>query len=157
MSSSNMNALEQIGISLDEAKEADDKLLEKSRRGNRDRRVCVCGHALTKHTTYAGILTCKPSAMLCPCKKIRPVLSAEDTRMFLRKTEGAGAMHALSRGMYASLSAGKDVQWIVPLECDRCKAKDKRVVPVPVTQSGFSADGPTGFDALLCDDCRVAV
>jgi len=153
---SDKSALEVLGISFEEAREVDKKLSRKSK-AKRDRRVCLCGHGVSKHTTYNGILVCKPSAMTCPCKKINPVLEAEDTRMFLRKTEGAGPMHALSRGIYACLEAGKKVEWIVALECDRCHATDKRVVPVPVTQNGFSADYATGFDALLCDECRLAV
>jgi len=76
--------------------------------------------------------------------------------MFLRKTEGAGAMHALSRGIYAAIEAGRSVEWIVDLVCDKCNAQGKRVVPVPVTQNGFISDYATGFDALLCDDCRVS-
>lgn len=150
------DALSKLGMSLDEVREVDEKLTKKNKI-KRDRRVCLCGHAVSKHTTFNGILVCKPSAMMCPCKKIRPVLEADDTRMFLRKTEGAGAMHALSRGLYACIEAGRKVEWIVDLACDKCGATDKRVVPVPVTQNGFLADHATGFDALLCDDCRVAV
>jgi hypothetical protein len=153
---SSENALEAMGISVEEAREVDKKLTRKSKT-KRDRRVCVCGHAVSKHTTYNGILVCKPSAMMCPCKKITPVLEAEDTRMFLRKTEGAGPMHALTRGISACLEAGRQVEWIVSLQCARCGSSDKRVTPVPVTQNGYSADYATGFDALLCDDCRVAV
>lgn len=153
---SDKNALELLGISFEEARDVDQKLSKKGK-AKRDRRVCLCGHGVSKHTTFNGILVCKPSAMMCPCKKINPVLEAEDTRMFLRKTEGAGPMHALSRGLYACIEAGRKVEWIVPLQCDRCKSKDKRVVPAPVTQNGFSADYATGFDALLCDDCRLKV
>lgn len=153
---SDKNALEMLGISLDEAREIDGKLTKKAK-VKRDRRICLCGHGVSKHTTYNGILTCKPSAMMCPCKKVNPVLEADDTRVFMRKTEGAAAMHALSRGMYACLESGKEVRWIVDLHCDRCGSTDKRVVPVPVTQNGFAADYATGFDALLCDDCRLAV
>jgi len=150
------DALAKLGMSLEEVREVDEKLTRKNK-AKRDRRVCLCGHGVSKHTTFNGILVCKPSAMMCPCKRLRPVLEAEDTRMFLRKTEGAGAMHALSRGIYAALEAGRSVEWIVDLTCDKCNATDKRVVPVPVTQNGFLADYATGFDALLCDDCRVAV
>ena len=83
----NPNALEAMGLTFEEVQEADRKIVEKAKAGGRDRRICVCGHALSKHTTYSGILTCKPSALLCPCKKIRPVLQCDDTRVFLRKTE----------------------------------------------------------------------
>lgn len=150
------DALAMLGISLEEAREVDQALLERSKKGPRDRRVCICGHAMNKHSNYVGIVECKPTAMRCPCKKPRPVLEVEDTRLFLRKTEGAGAMHALARGMYASLSAGREVTWIVDLQCDKCGSTDKQVTPVPVTQSGYSSDEATGFDVLLCHDCRTA-
>ncbi len=152
-----LDALEAMGLTFDEVEAADKAIVNKSKSGGRDKRICVCGHAVSKHTTYAGILTCKPSAMLCPCKKIHPVLTADDTRMFLRKTEGAGAMHALSRGIYACISAGKGVEWIIELACARCGKNDSKVVPVPVSASGRASDGPTGFDALLCSSCRTEV
>ena len=157
MTDKNLNALAAMGLTPDEVAEADRKITEKTKAGNRDRRICVCGHAVSKHSNYAGVLTCKPSALLCPCKKVHPVLESSDTRVFLRKTEGAGAMHALSRGIYAAIQSGKDVKWIIDLKCDRCGSTEANVVPVPVTQSGYSADYATGFDALLCADCRTSI
>lgn len=157
MTDKKLDALAAMGLTPDEVAEADRKITAKTKAGNRDRRICVCGHAVSKHTTYSGILTCKPSALLCPCKKINPVLESSDTRVFLRKTEGAGAMHALSRGIYAAIQSGKDVKWIVDLKCDRCASTESNVVPVPVTQSGYSAEYATGFDALLCPSCRTSI
>jgi len=151
------DALALMGLTFEEVQEADKKIVDKARAGGRDRRICVCGHAVSKHTTYAGILTCKPSALLCPCKLVRPVLTCSDTRVFLRKTEGAGAMHALARGIYASLHSGKDVNWIIELQCDRCGSTKNNVVPVPVTQSGTSSSEATGFDKLLCPECRMEI
>ena len=151
------DALKAMGLSFDEVAEADKKLVAKTKTGGRDRRVCVCGHAMTKHTVYSGMVDCKPSALRCPCKKPRAVLEVDDTRVFLRKTEGAGAMHALARGMYSSIHAGKSVKWIIELACDRCGSDKNNVVPVPVTQSGYATDEATGYDALLCPDCRMDV
>ena len=151
------DALKAMGLSFEEVAAADKKLVAKTKSGGRDRRICVCGHAMTKHTVYSGVVDCKPSALRCPCKKPRPVLEVDDTRVFLRKTEGSGAMHALARGMYSSIHAGKSVKWIIELACDRCGEKAENVIPVPVTQSGYGADEATGFDALLCPTCRVAV
>ena len=151
------DALKAMGLSFEEVAAADKKLVAKTKSGGRDRRICVCGHAMTKHTVYSGVVDCKPSALRCPCKKPRPVLEVDDTRVFLRKTEGAGAMHALSRGIYACISAGKGVEWIIELACARCGKNDSKVVPVPVSASGRASDGPTGFDALLCSSCRTEV
>ena len=154
---SEKNALEMMGISIEEALEVDNKLTEQNRSRKKDSRICICGHAVVKHTVYGGVVACKPSALTCPCKKVRSVLEAEDTRYFLRKTAGSGAMHALSRGIINSIKTHKSVEWIIPLACDRCGRSENNVVPVPVTQSGYAADEATGFDALLCPECRMAV
>lgn len=155
--SDDLNALEMMGITLEEADEADRVLTEKSKSRKQDSRICLCGHGVVKHTVYGGVVACKPSALSCPCKKVRSVLEADDTRYFLRKTAGAGPMHALARGIVASVKTGKGVRWIVDLQCDRCGKAEQNVVPVPVTQSGYSTDEATGFDALLCPGCRLEI
>lgn len=127
------------------------------RPGNgRDRRICLCGHPVGRHTMVSGITFCKPSRMECPCKAQRLVLESEDTRVFLRKTEGSGALHALGRGLKAAKDAGKKVTWIVEMKCDRCQ-KDGPVSPVAVTQRGVLVSSATGYDALLCKKCRETI
>lgn len=145
-------ALAAMGISVEEAAEADEALRERPLM--RDGRVCLCGHGVGRHTSTGGVVWCKPARMDCPCKKIRPVLEVEDSRPFLRKTAGGGAMHALVRGISALVSSGKRADWIVDLECDKCGGSDE-VVPVPVTRNGVVADEATGYDALLCVGCRT--
>jgi hypothetical protein len=150
----NKDAFSFFDFSIDEAREADDSLL--SRPAERDGRICACGHPMARHTNLGGIVLCKPTRMECPCKNARAVLDSDDVRGFLRKTAGGGPMHALGRGVQASLSKGVKVEWIVEMRCDRCK-KEGPVSPVPVTKTGFSVDYATGYDALLCADCREAV
>ena len=152
----NEEILKAMGISLEEAQRVDQELVEKTRARKRDSRICICGHAVNKHNVYAGILECKPSAMICPCKKIRPILETSDTRMFLRKTEGAGVMHALNRGIVAAITAGKEVHWLENLACDKCKGTDGQIVPAPVTSNGVPMNHPTGFDVLMCYTCRTS-
>lgn len=149
------DALRAMGIDPDSAIQMDKAL--KDRSGLRDKRVCICGHGVTKHTDVAGAVMCKPSRMECPCKKVRPVLDVDDTRVFLRRTVGGGAMHALSRGLSALVMSGKSATWIVELKCDRCGNLDEIVNPVPVTQSGHATTYATGYDALLCQPCREEV
>ena len=48
-------------------------------------------------------------------------------------------------------------KWIIDLQCDRCKKNDQNVVPVPVTQHGKAVLYATGYDALLCRECRSSV
>ncbi len=151
-----LDPLAAMGISLEDALAADKKITYKTRKGVRDRRICICGHPVARHAEYAGILTCKPTAMRCPCKKVHTVLEADDIRTFLRKTEGSGMMHALTRGIAASVSSGKKVEWIVPLKCDRCgESEGRKVMPSVVTQGGQMTNNATGYDVLLCDICRT--
>ena len=149
--SSAEEVLAAMGFSVEEAAEADEK--QKDRK-TRDPRVCLCGHAINRHTTPAGVVVCRPSQMSCPCKNIRPVIEVEDTRLFLRKTNGPGLSHALTRGIGALGLAGKEVKWIVPLECDRCEEPEGRITAVPINNASKTiADRATGYDALLCEGC----
>lgn len=123
-----------------------------------DRRICICGHRVSGHTELAGVTFCKPARMECPCKKCRPVLEVEDSRMFIRATTGGGRLHALSQGIYNLMQREKKAKWLIDFKCDRCgEESDKPLTPVPVTQSGTATTYPTGFDALLCDDCRQII
>ena len=152
----NEEILRAMGMSLEEAVKVDKELTEKNKKSrSRDSRVCLCGHGAGKHNVYAGILECKPTAMRCPCKKLRPVLETSDTRFFLRKTEGGGAMHALSRGVASAASSGQEVRWIEDIRCDSCGSTNPPIVPVPVSQQGNVRNEATGYDALLCASCRT--
>lgn len=148
-----------MGISVEDMMKAESELEAKGLRRYRysDNRVCVCGHGVARHTVVGGVVYCKPARMECPCKKTRPVLEVQDTRRFIYRTNGAGPMHALSMGIMSCLQNGKDVKWLIELECDRCKKKTGNVVPVPVTQTGRAVSEATGYDALLCPECRAEV
>lgn len=149
------NALIAIGVDPDMAVITDNA--NKQRGKVRDNRICICGHGMSRHKEIAGEIMCKPSRLDCPCKAPRAVLEVDDTRAFLRKTVGGGAMHALSRGLSALIMSGKSAEWIVDLKCDRCGKVDEIVTPVPVTKSGHAMSYPTGYDALLCQECREEV
>lgn len=148
------DALAEMGLTVDEVLEIDATVLGKR---DKDSRVCLCGHPMGRHTQVAGIVMCKPSRMDCACKRARPVIEVSDLRPFLRKTEGSGALHALTRGMAVLASQGKSAKWLIPLACDRCGALDNKVVPCSVTQQGTAANRSTGFDALLCAKCRELI
>ena len=149
------SAFEHLDFTPEEALHADDLLCARQGR-RRDGRVCACGHPMTRHAILNGLVYCKPTRMECPCKRDRPVLTTSDTRPFLRKTEGQGAMHALGRGLLAASRDGHQVEWLSAPECDRCHAQGP-VSPVPVTQQGVAVNEATGYDALLCAKCRTQV
>ena len=143
-----------MDFTLEEAIEADQKSQEQPRR---DRRVCNCGHGVSRHKYLVnGTLSCQPTRMSCPCLEVKPVLEASDVRPFLRKTTGQAAFHALGRGLQAAALAGVEVTWLVDMKCDRCNAEGP-IAPVAVTQSGIASDKATGYDVLLCRTCRTAI
>lgn len=144
--------LNSFDFSGDEVQEVEQRGYEHK---TRDARICVCGHPMKRHTIVNGLVFCKPTRLECPCKAARSVLEVQDTRYFIRRTSGPGPEHALARGVFASINAGKGVKWVVELKCDRCKELKETLNPTPVTQRGVvSYDEPTGFDALICRECR---
>lgn len=149
------SALEALGMDMDEVLGIDEGL--RVRPSHRDGRICLCGHGLSRHTLVDGIVSCVPSKMSCPCRNIRAVLDVEDTRPFLRKTQGPGPEHALSRGLAVLAASGKEGHWIIDLECDKCGEHSDRLSPVCVTATGVMVRMPTGYDALLCPTCRMGV
>ena len=148
------NPFDFMDFSLEEAAGEDERLRNKP--VERDGRICLCGHQMSRHTIINGMVFCKPTRMECPCKKNRAVIDCNDVRPFLRKTEGSGPMHALGRGLAAAVTKGFEITWLVEKKCDRCGTEGP-VSPVPVTQRGISTNKPTGFDALLCQPCRQEV
>lgn len=150
--SSAEDALAMLGMTAEDAVIADEKL---TRKPSRDKRICLCGHAVNKHATDTGEVKCVPARYWCPCKIIRPVIEVEDTRLFLRKTNGPNLEHALVRGMAASYAQKKSVKWIEDVHCDICKkpASEVRIGPTAVTEYKQASLQATGYDSLLCEDC----
>jgi hypothetical protein len=146
-----LSALAAMGISYEEAKEISEALLTTP---TKDDRVCVCGHTMSKHNVSSnGIVSCKPSRYECPCKRAKPVLTCDNIRPFMRKTASHRTQHALVMGITKAIEIGATLKWIEePLVCERCK-EPAQVQPVCLTQKGFKADYPTGYDYLLCDKC----
>lgn len=150
------NALAAMGLDLNEVLDMDNTL--RSRPAVRDGRICICGHGVSKHTQYPGDrVRCKPSKMECPCRQVRAVIDVEDTRPFLRRTQGAGSEHALTRGLAALAQSGKEAHWLIDLVCDKCGEFSENIVPVPVTGDGRVSGGTeaTGYDMMLCTTCRI--
>jgi hypothetical protein len=128
----------------------------KSNPYRRDGAICLCGHARSKHVEGPLGFTCAPAKQFCPCKSLRVVARTSDTRCFLFKTTGPGKYHALSMGLSKAQKVGADVEWLGEGVCDRCQM-EVPVQPVAVSQRGVTMNEATGFDALLCVDCRMEV
>jgi len=131
----------------------------------RDGRICACGHSAQSHSALtvdparqalhkAGIIDCRPSRMVCPCQKLVPVLEASDTRVFVRKTRGSGAQHALGLGVSAAMAAELGVTWLVERICWSCR-QEGPVYPVAIDETGRLSERPQVINVLLCADCRL--
>lgn len=151
------NALEQLGMTIEDVNEVDDSL--RTRPAVRDGRICLCGHGVSRHSVNTiGQVLCTPSKMTCPCLKVRPVLDVEDTRPFLRRTQGSGQNHALIRGLARVIEQGKRAEWIETPACDMPDCGSTvGVIPVPLTESGFPVSEPTGYNVFMCRECLMAV
>ena len=129
-----------------------------------DRRICICGHAMSRHhfNDYTGSHYCKPGQLACACINPRAVLEVPNTRYFMRKSHGSGPKHALVLGAVASIEAlGDDFsnsrKWLVEELCDVC-GQETKFYPVRVTPNGLAltdTDEDQGVTAFLCLECRT--
>lgn len=143
---------DKMGIDPEEAIRTDQELRNKPRG---DKRICLCGHSVARHDLTLDRPVCTVGKMYCPCKRVQPVLTVEDTRPFIRKTEGASILHALSLGIASASERGHEMELIPEAwVCHKCERQDVRLSPVPVTANGVPQTEATGYDALLCDECR---
>jgi hypothetical protein len=153
--------MDDFDLDYEEVLEAKEALLVTVR--NDDRRICSCGHAMSRHK-YNPFLNrhfCKPGAYSCPCLVQRPVMEVPNTKFFMRKSFGSGTKHALAMGYAASKEAlGDDftenVKWLIPKACEVCGA-ETAYYPVRVTPTGevlLNSDEDQGVTAFLCPSCR---
>jgi hypothetical protein len=147
-----MSALDKLSVSQDDAKEALEKIQEES--GRKDGRICICGHSNGRHRVgYAGLMTCQAAKQFCPCKNVRLVLTASDTRPFLRKTSGGDGFHALIQGIVAAEEKEIEIEWLTDPKCDKCGA-ETGVTVVTVDANGFELTESKGYDLFVCSKCR---
>ena len=150
------NVFEFLDFTEDEAREA---VLQKEKHdGNKDGRICICGHPVGRHEFITGLgkHACSANKNNCPCKNLRAVIEVENARIFLRKTTGAGPLHALGHGILKAIESGQTVRWLVEQKCDRC-GKESKLSPVAVSSRGVVMNEATGLDALVCAECRTEI
>lgn len=151
------NVLASLGISSSEIEGMKDLLHEKNLARKRDNRICICGHPISYHRS--GV--CMPAKMVCPCQNAVAVLSCDDTRFFLRKTDGPGALHALTRGIVALTVKGKEAEWIETPICEypECSSPEgTKVIPVPINNTVVPpriSYRPMKVNKFLCEECRI--
>jgi Mg2+ and Co2+ transporter CorA len=154
-----MDALDAIGLTLEDALNVMET--EKKRvRSRRDGKVCICGHSMKQHTDNGrGELNCQPAKMFCKCRHAQVALVVPDTRMFMFRTTGPSAMHALVKGIAATMKKGKTVEWVVDLVCTVCGSEDgRKVVPHAATETKtLVANDDGAWNILICDECRLSL
>lgn len=119
--------------------------------------VCICGHAVNKHSIDSGWIFCVTARHYCPCKEIRPVLYASDTRYFMRKTYGSGSKHALSTGLMRLRQVKKTAFWLKKPQCWRnnCPGTNPNIYPVPMNERYNIVDKPGHYNVFLCETCYL--
>ena len=153
--------MDEFDLDLEEVKDYNEAYRRDSR--NLDRRICACGHAMSRHhfNDFTGQYYCKPGALACSCINKKPVVEVPNTRYFMRKSHGSGPKHALVLGMVAAYEAmGEDFtatrKWLIPEQCEIC-GKEAKFYPVRVTVEGLpisDRDEDAGVTAFLCSECR---
>ena len=154
--------MDEFDLDIDEVNELNE--IYKAEPRNNDRRICICGHAMSRHhfDKFDGRDHCKPGQLACPCLQPRAVIDVPNTRYFMRKSMGSGAKHALPRGIAASIEALGDEfnerkQWLVEPECDICHEPAK-YFPQRATPTGEPLDDSAedqGVTAFMCPKCRT--
>ena len=169
-----LDDLEAMGIT---SADVDARDTRQKKGGPIDRRICMCGHPINRHKIHmtpenpkgvpwtegpvpsTGML-CRINAMNCSCKEPIPVLKVTDARSFLRTTEGAGAAHALIRGI-RDIMPKATYEWLIDIKCQRCgvTGAEHKIQPVPLTKlQKRTLDGKSqGYDRFLCLNCREDV
>ncbi len=142
--------------SLGISQESVEKFLGDRDRYDQSKQVCICGHAINKHSKYEeGYGMCITGRHYCPCKQKNPVLYSNDTRYFMRKTYGPGSKHALSAGLLRLRQVKKKAYWLEEPACwnPNCESGNPLIFPVALDKSSRVINEPGPINVLLCETC----
>ena len=135
------------------------RFLEEKDLYDTSKHVCICGHAMNKHSGFdEGYGSCVTGRHWCPCSNPRPVLIAQDTRYFMRKSYGPGSKHALSTGMLRLRQLGVGMEWIEKPTCWRpdCHSGNPLIFPIPLNEAMRVVESPGKLNVFLCETCALA-
>ncbi len=142
--------------SLGVSEESVEKFLNDRDRYDSSKHVCICGHAINKHSGYEDNRGyCLTGRHWCPCSAKQPVLYANDTRYFMRKSYGLGSKHALSTGLKKLNDVGKSAHWISAPSCwnNNCTSANPLIFPVSLSKSNQILNEPGPVNVFLCETC----
>lgn len=114
----------------------------KSERAN-DKRVCRCGHAMTRHDTEGLCSTGTRRVMTCHCQgdNQKAVFVADDLECFRYSDVGSGTEHALAKGIARLASKGKGGFWVVDAYQCTVADCDNRAKLMPVVLDMYHTSG----------------
>ncbi len=136
------------------------KFFDQRDRFDTSKHVCICGHAINKHSGYEeGHGVCLTGRHYCPCKNQTPVLVSNDTRYFMRKTYGPGSKHALVAGLMRLRHVGKQATWLEAPSCwtPDCNSGNKLIFPVALDKTNRVLDKPGPVNVFLCETCVLTL
>jgi hypothetical protein len=139
------NALLELGLDVS----AISAHREDIKRKEFNRNVCVCGHAMNKHSD--GL--CHTARMYCPCENPMPVVEVSDTRYFMTKSRGYGAQHALSTGLSRLHEVGGSSRLIIEPKCFRCGEMANPLIPAGFSRDQWLVYRPGIFNGMFCLSC----
>lgn len=150
MTSESYSPLDDLGIKQEDVED----FIEQRNKGEEVRKyVCLCGHAMNKHSETAGSFMCVTAKHYCPCLHPIPVLNVQDTRYFMTKTYGYGRRHALASGLYRLGRVGKWAVWLEKPRCHKCLSENHPILPTAIDESNRAVERPAIRNVFLCVSC----
>lgn len=142
-----------LGISEEEMHSFMESL--RTGKGDEGRQICICGHAIARHSKSEALSSCSVGRSWCSCSQPFPILESDDLRAFIFSTDGIGKKHALAKGLYALWKNGRKARWLINLACFRCERQVSRLFPAALTREKRIAFRSGYSNALLCRECAI--
>lgn len=144
------NILHQLGLDQDTLSSFSDSIS----RGLTDKRICVCGHPIIRHSKgESGYWACTWGKLWCPCQAPIPVLTASNVKFFQMRTRGVGERHALSLGIYKSIKNEIELAFTPDVACFKCDMRKPSLKPVSLDRNFRVLDIPGHYNGLFCPEC----
>jgi len=128
-----------------------DEYLDTMANRNPKKIICICGHAMSKHSEpEINPRYCATGKLFCMCQNPTPVILVEDARFFVRATYGWGPKHAFSLGLNAYLKTGKAVNWLCEPVCFVCGVANLGVSPASANRGNRLSSKCDYYNGFFC-------
>lgn len=124
----------------------------------RSSKICLCGHPSSSHEQIQNKERCMHHGLRCKCTMNFPVISVREIGAFHFTTTGAGADHALSKGIKRYREKNSIPTWHMgEFYCMGCFKMDIPRNPVSMNENGSFLINSGPYNALVCDKCLVQI